>query len=101
MLELNEFTVADCQQYLQNVCDPDQAPFLDQPVLNDKDIHEIVSLCKSWTSSASQVKNGQRNSEEMESIPKFTALLMSTMVHTTSSDGKFACCQRQPLPSFD
>jgi hypothetical protein len=87
MLDLSEITVADCQQYLLNVCDPDQAPFLDQPTLNDKDLHEIVSFCKSWTAS-NNGKNIQRSADEMETIPKYTALLLSTILNTSSSDGK-------------
>ena len=86
MIDLNEVTVADCQVYLQNVCDPDQAPFLDQPVLNDHDMHDILQVCKLW------VVNGkclQRSSDEMESIPKYTALLLSTVMHSRSSDGEY------------
>ncbi len=86
MFELSEITLADCQVYLQNVCDPDQAPFLDQPVLTDRDMHEIMNDCKAWVVSHVG-KAPQRTSEEMESIPKYTAMLLSTLMHTTSPDG--------------
>ena len=81
MSDLDDLPLAECQQYLLAISDPDY-PALGEN-LTEREFQEILQQCKLWS-------NTKSTTEEREIIPKYVAKVLSTLINTTSLDGKCA-----------
>jgi hypothetical protein len=91
-LDMSHISLAAAQQYLLNICDLEQGQFLGLPPCREEASQQIIDCCNSSrfsSSSSSLISSLQSCSQEdMESLPKWTALLLSTSVNANSVDGK-------------
>lgn len=79
MLDLEESSLAECQQYLLSLADPD-APALGEN-LSERDLSEVITQCKTW-------QNIEFSADERTIIPKYVARILSTILNATSLEGK-------------
>jgi hypothetical protein len=80
MLDMEDISLAECQQYLLNLTDPD-TPALGE-MLSERDLHNIIAQCKIWSTV-------EFSADERVVIPKFVAKTLSTMINSTSIEGKY------------
>ncbi len=80
MSDIDEIPLAECQQYLMTMSDPDTPPLGEN--FTEKELYEIIALCKSW-------ENVTFTAEDREIIPKYVAKTVSTMINSTQIECRF------------